>query len=140
MRRLTVVALGLIGLSLAALACAQVQTQVQVPYLLQPTSQPQGEVVRGFQTMFDQRAGNCVACHSVPDIAGKKSGIQSNFAPPLDGVGGRYDRPLLEQWVRDARKIMPQTLMPPFGVNLGHGRLLTDAQIADVVAALQSLR
>jgi L-cysteine S-thiosulfotransferase len=50
----------------------------------------------------------------------------------------------LIQWVVDARKINPQTLMPPFGVDLNtstaRGRLLTDAQIANVVAALQTLR
>ena len=102
------------------------------------------EVRRGFGVMFDQRGGNCVACHSIPDASGKKSGIQSSFAPPLDGVASRYDKALLMQWVVDARKVNPQTLMPPFGVDLqsprAAGRLLTDAQIADVVAALQTLR
>jgi L-cysteine S-thiosulfotransferase len=100
--------------------------------------------VLGFKLMFDQRGGNCSACHSIPDVAGKKSGVQSNFAPPLDGVASRYRVAQLMQWVVDARKINPQTLMPPFGVDLNtdkaKGRLLTDAQIADVVAALQTLR
>jgi L-cysteine S-thiosulfotransferase len=98
----------------------------------------------GFQLMFDQRGGNCAACHSIPDANGKKSGVQSNFAPPLDAVASRYSGSQLMQWVVDARKINPQTLMPPFGVDLNsssaQGRLLTDAQIADVVAALQTLR
>jgi L-cysteine S-thiosulfotransferase len=98
----------------------------------------------GFQLMFDQRGGNCAACHSIPDASGKKSGVQSNFAPPLDGVAARYSSMQLIQWVVDARKINPQTLMPPFGVDLNtstaRGRLLTDAQIANVVAALQTLR
>jgi sulfur-oxidizing protein SoxX len=94
--------------------------------------------------MFDQRSGNCAACHSIPDAKGKKSGIQSTFAPPLDGVGSRYSQAQLMQWVVDARAIKPSTLMPPFGVNLNtataKGRLLTDAQIADVVVALETLR
>jgi sulfur-oxidizing protein SoxX len=98
----------------------------------------------GFKLMFDQRGGNCAACHSIPDAAGKKSGIQSNFAPPLEGVASRYSPAQLLQWVVDARKINPQTLMPPFGLDLNSdkakGRLLSDAQIADVVAALQTLR
>jgi sulfur-oxidizing protein SoxX len=98
----------------------------------------------GFKLMFDQRGGNCAACHSIPNAAGKKNGVQSNFAPPLGGVATRYNAAQLLQWVVDARKINPQTLMPPFGLDLNtdkaKGRLLTDAQIADVVAALQTLR
>lgn len=101
-------------------------------------------VEQGFRILFEQRSGNCAACHSIPDVQGKKSGIQSSFAPPLDGVGSRYNQAQLLQWVVDARVIKPNTLMPPFGVNLNtataQGRLLTDAQIADVVAALQTLR
>jgi len=97
-------------------------------------------VDNGFQIMFNQRAGNCTACHSIPDVNGKKNSIQSTFAPPLDAVALRYTQPTLMQWVTDARKLNSQTLMPPFGMDLGNGRLLTDAQIADVVAALQTLR
>jgi len=98
----------------------------------------------GWQIMFDQRTGNCIACHSIPDANGKKNGIQSTFAPPLDGVGTRYNKMQLMQWVVDARVVKPNTLMPPFGVDLNthtaKGRLLTDAQIAQVVAALETLR
>jgi sulfur oxidation c-type cytochrome SoxX len=97
-------------------------------------------LARGYRILFDQRLGNCAACHSIPDAQGKKYGIQSSFAPALDGVGSRYDRATLMQWVTDARVIHPQTFMPPFGADLGHGRLLTDAQITDVVATLQNLR
>jgi L-cysteine S-thiosulfotransferase len=101
-------------------------------------------IQQGFALMFDQRSGNCTACHSIPDSQGKKTGTQSTFAPPLDGVGSRYNKATLTQWVTDARVIRPSTLMPPFGVDwattTAQGRLLTDAQIADVVAALQTLR
>jgi sulfur-oxidizing protein SoxX len=98
----------------------------------------------GFRLMFDQRGGNCAACHSLPDSKGKKTGTQSTFAPPLDKVALRYNGEQLKQWITDARQINPKTLMPSFGVNWGtataQGRLLTDAQIADIVAALESLR
>jgi sulfur-oxidizing protein SoxX len=101
-------------------------------------------VQQGFAIMFDQRLGNCSACHSIPDSQGKKIGIQSTFAPPLDGVGSRLGKADITQWITDARKLKPQTLMPPFGVdlntNMAKGRLLTDAQIADVAAALETLR
>ena len=98
----------------------------------------------GWQIMFDQRTGNCIACHAIPDANGKKNGVQSTFAPPLDGVGTRYNKVQLMQWVVDARVVKPNTLMPPFGVDLNthtaKGRLLTDAQIAQVVATLETLR
>ena len=104
----------------------------------------QTAIQRGFALMFDQRGGNCAACHSIPNAEGKKVGIQSTFAPPLDGIGSRYSKAQLMQWVVDARVLKPNTLMPPFGVDLSSttskGRLLTDAQIADVVTALETLK
>ncbi len=84
--------------------------------------------------MFDQRLGNCAACHSIPDQRGAKVGIQSTFAPALDGVALRYSSAQLRQWVVDARKINPDTMMPPFGP------MLSPQQVTDVLAALQTLR
>lgn len=93
-------------------------------------------IQRGFRVMADQRLGNCMACHSVPDAQGKKSGIQSTFAPPLDGVASRYDAKTLRLWVADARRINPDTMMPPFAAN----GILNAAQIDDVLAALATLK
>jgi sulfur oxidation c-type cytochrome SoxX len=94
------------------------------------TASPQ----QGWRILFDQRLGNCAACHSIPDQKGAKSGIQSTFAPALDGVATRYSAAQLRQWVVDARKINPNTMMPPFG------QMLTPQQVTDVLAALQTLR
>jgi L-cysteine S-thiosulfotransferase len=91
---------------------------------------------RGFRIIADQRLGNCMACHSMPDAQGKKIGIQSTFAPPLDTVASRYDAAALRQWVADARIINPQTFMPPFATN----GILSVAQIDDVLAALLTLK
>jgi L-cysteine S-thiosulfotransferase len=88
----------------------------------------------GWRILLNQRLGNCAACHSIPNEAGLKTGIQSTFGPQLDKVATRYDAPTLRQWVVDARKINPNTLMPPFGT------ILSAQQIDDVLAALQSLR
>jgi L-cysteine S-thiosulfotransferase len=88
----------------------------------------------GWRVLLEQRLGNCVACHSIPDAQGKKTGIQSTFAPPLDGVARRYNPETLRQWVVDARKINPETLMPPFGL------ILSPEQVTDVLAAMQTLR
>jgi sulfur-oxidizing protein SoxX len=92
------------------------------------------EAARGWRVLFEQRLGNCVACHAIPDEQGKKIGVQSTFAPPLDGVASRYKPEMLRQWVVDARKINPETLMPPFGT------ILSYEQIEDALAALQTLR
>jgi sulfur oxidation c-type cytochrome SoxX len=92
------------------------------------------DATRGWRVLLEQRLGNCVACHSIPNEQGKKTGIQSTFAPPLDGVASRYNPETLRQWVVDARKINPDTLMPPFGL------ILSPEQIADALAALQTLR
>jgi sulfur oxidation c-type cytochrome SoxX len=91
-------------------------------------------VAQGWRILFDQRLGNCAACHSIPNEKGQKSGIQSTFAPALDGVATRYSADQLRQWVVDARKINPNTLMPPFGA------MLSEQQVTDVLAALQTLR
>lgn len=91
-------------------------------------------VQQGWRILFDQRLGNCAACHSIPDEKGGKTGIQSTFAPALDGVASRYSGSQLRQWVVDARTINPNTLMPPFGA------MLSEQQVTDVLAALQTLR
>ncbi|MGA8514601.1 MAG: sulfur oxidation c-type cytochrome SoxX [Burkholderiaceae bacterium] len=122
---------GLCALVIAALlvtSCAQ-----PTPLAAPPAATPQS-LAQGWQVLFDQRLGNCAACHSIPDQKGAKTGIQSTFAPALDGVASRYSPAQLRQWVVDARKINPNTLMPPFGA------MLSPQQIADVLAALQTLR
>ncbi len=89
---------------------------------------------QGWRILFDPRLGNCAACHSIPNEKGTKAGIQSTFAPALDGVASRYSAAQLRQWVVDARKINPDTMMPPFG------QMLTPQQVTDVLAALHTLR
>lgn len=99
-------------------------------------------IFEGFRLMTERTSGNCVACHALPG----QTGGQSSFGPALSGAGQRYTADELRQWVTDARRIKPNTLMPPFGSMEGLNRpnppqpVLTAAQISDVVAALQSLR
>jgi sulfur oxidation c-type cytochrome SoxX len=103
-------------------------------FLVESAFAQAGDVANGWRVLLEQRLGNCVACHSVPNEQGKKAGIQSTFAPPLDGVASRYNPETLRQWVVDARKINSETLMPPFGL------ILSAEQVSDVLAALQTLR
>ena len=87
-------------------------------------------------------AGNCIACHTLPG----QTGIASTFGPSLEKVAGRYSAEELRQWVNDARKLKPHTLMPPFGTTQGTNSsmraesILSDEQIGHVVAALLTLK
>jgi sulfur-oxidizing protein SoxX len=121
---------------------------------LQPSPEPLAigaQVEAGFNILLDRQQGNCLTCHtlsktSLPPNAQKELGLQGNFGPTLDGVGTRYDKATLLQWVSDARKIKPDTLMPPYGSmeGLNHPNaqrpLLTAQQRQAVAAALSTLR
>lgn len=125
----------LMSTALFALGIPLGHASAQTPLLADAsTAATGGSSDRGWRILFDQRSGNCIACHSIPDQTGIKTGIQSTFAPSLDGVAGRYSSEVLRQWVVDARSIRAETMMPPFGL------ILSPVQIADVLAALQSLR
>ena len=102
----------------------------------------QGLPEQGFRIINTGTLGNCVACHAVP---GQRD-IPSTVGPSFDKIGLRLDAPALRQWVSDARRIKPDTLMPPFGTTQGtHNAvraqaMLSEEQIDQVVAALQTLR
>lgn len=109
------------------------------------------QVEAGFNIMLDRQQGNCLTCHTLsmtrlPPQAQKELGLQGNFGPSLDGVGTRYDRATLLQWVTDARQIKADTLMPPYGSmeGLNHPNaqrpLLTAQQRQAVANALSTLR
>ena len=99
--------------------------------------------------MADRATGNCVSCHEIPawretSQSANRLSLQGNFGPSLQGVGSRYNKEQLRQWVVDARVIQPNTLMPPFGttekLNLAarSENLLTHSQIEAVVDALST--
>ena len=96
----------------------------------------------GYELMTSKQYGNCIACHDMPGV----QGLVSNFAPSLKGVGQKFSAEELTQWVVDARRFNPDTLMPPFGSTHGlnlvrpNRVLLTNEQIALVVSSLQSFR
>lgn len=96
----------------------------------------------GYEIMTNKQYGNCIACHDMPGV----QGLVSNFAPSLKGVGQKFSAQELTQWVVDARRFNPNTLMPPFGstngLNLARPNrvVLTNEQIALVVSSLQSFR
>ena len=92
--------------------------------------------------MTDKSLGNCIACHALPGV----NGTQSTFAPSLHDAGDKWTRDELKQWVSDARKINPHTLMPAFGTTKGmqwvnsNAPILNLQQIEAVVETLSSWR
>ena len=102
----------------------------------------QGVPEQGFRIINTGTLGNCVACHAVP---GQRD-LPSTFGPSFDKIGSRLDAAMLRQWIFDARKIKPDTMMPPFGTTVGTNAavvaqsILSEEQIEHVVAALLTLR
>ena len=101
--------------------------------------------------MADRTTGNCVSCHEIPawrepSQSTNRLSLQGNFGPSLHGVGRRYTKEQLLQWVKDARVIRPNTWMPPYGSNdnlnlpARSQHLLTPAQIEAVVDALATFK
>lgn len=92
----------------------------------------------GLDIIVQKQLGNCVACHEIPGV----QNATSNLGPSLKGVGARLKRETLTHWVKDARTLQPNTLMPPFGSTTGLNKLshqqplLTDAEIQKVVETL----
>ncbi len=88
----------------------------------------------GKALVFDQKKGNCLACHAIPvDPVGQAGG---NIAPPFVGMAARFpDRARLRSQVYDATVANPDSMMPPFGRN----GILTDAELDAVVGYLLTL-
>ena len=138
-------------LSVAAPSAAQAQVPLQlVQVQAQAKVQAQARTAQqpGLDIIASRELGNCVTCHAIGALRQGRNGEgrQGNFGPALDGVGARYSNEQLHQWVFDARKFNPDTLMPPFGTVAGTHRaksqnpILTPEQIDQVVAALAALR
>ena len=105
------------------------------------------EATEGLRIMADRNTGNCVSCHEIPawkdsTQSANRLTLQGNFGPSLQGVGSRYKKEQLRQWIVDARVIHPNTLMPPYGsterltLPARQENLLTQKQIDAVVDTL----
>jgi len=90
--------------------------------------------------------GLCILCHSGPF---PEQRLQGNLAPDLRGAGARWSEAQLRLRIVDARRLNPDTIMPPYYRIEGLERvaaawrgkpILTAAQIEDVVAYLVTLR
>ena len=88
----------------------------------------------GQDLAFDNKKGNCLACHSIP--GDPKANTMANIAPPLLAMKSRYpDRAKLRDQIWDSTKANPRTSMPPFGKH----KILTEQELDKVVDYVHSL-
>ncbi|MDP3413355.1 MAG: sulfur oxidation c-type cytochrome SoxX [Polaromonas sp.] len=105
-----------------------------------------GNAARGRAIVASRQTGLCLLCHAGPL---PEERFQGNLAPDLAGTGSRWSEGQLRLRVVDARRLNPQTLMPPYYQTDGLERVgsawrgqpvLEAQQIEDVVAFLRTLR
>ncbi len=109
------------------------------------TSLP-GDPARGRQIVENRQLSACLLCHSGPFPAPH---LQGTIGPSLAGVGARLSAGQIRLRLIDARRVNPDTVMPPYYVSDGLNRVgqawrgrtaLNGQQIEDVVAFLTTLR
>ncbi|MCB1874456.1 MAG: sulfur oxidation c-type cytochrome SoxX [Chromatiales bacterium] len=106
-----------------------------------------GDPENGRKVAIDRARGNCLACHQMPI---PEEEFHGTLAPPLVGVGSRYDEAQLRVRIVDIKQINPSSLMPSFYKHpdkLAHvskdfaGKtVLTAQEVEDVVAYLKTLK
>lgn len=68
----------------------------------------------GQDLAFNNRKGNCLACHSIPGDA--KAITNANIGPPLIAMKARFpDKNKLRDQIWDATKANVDSPMPPYG-------------------------
>lgn len=104
-----------------------------------------GDADRGRALIRDPSRASCLICHSIAALPDRDQG---ELGPPLDGVAAIYDADELRLRVMDARRLSPDTIMPPYFSTEGlyrvgrewSGTTIYSAQeVEDVVAFLVTL-
>lgn len=107
---------------------------ILVAGLVQPVRADESRSPAGQQLAFDNRKGNCLACHAIPGDS--KAVTNANIAPPLISMKERFpERAKLYAQLWDASKANADSLMPPFGKH----KILSDDEINRVVDYLYGL-
>ena len=111
-----------------------------------PLTGTKGDPSRGRAIVATRQVGLCLLCHSGPF---PEERLQGNLAPDLRGAGKRWAQGQLRLRIVDARRLNPETIMPPYYRVEGLERvaapfrgktILTAEQIEDVVAFLVTLQ
>jgi sulfur-oxidizing protein SoxX len=142
-----------VGVAIAALCVAASRADEALrPYTIVGDAIPAsltgapGDPARGKAIVLNRQVGLCLLCHSGPF---PEERFQGNMAPDLKGTGSRWSEGELRLRLVDARKLNPETIMPPYYVVDGMTRvarnfrgkpILSAEQIEDVVAFLATLK
>ena len=130
-----------LALLLGAAMLAAASDAIETPLTAQP-----GDPVRGRQIVENRQLSACLLCHSGPF---PEPHLQGTIGPSLAGVGSRLTAGQIRMRLIDARRLNPDTVMPPYYVVDGLNRTgrawqgrpaLSAQQIEDVVAFLATLR
>ena len=147
--RSSILAAGGLALCLAGGAHAQ---EALRPYTVAgdgipaPLTGTKGDAARGRAIVANRQVGLCLLCHSGPF---PEERFQGNLAPDLRGAGKRWKEGQLRLRIVDARRLNPETIMPPYYRVEGLERvaapfrgkpILTAEQIDEVVAFLVTLQ
>lgn len=134
------------GLIACLLALVPGLAAAQTDSIPQSLSGQPGDAVRGRAIVANRTVGLCLLCHSGPI---PEERFQGNLAPSLEGAGLRSTPGQLRLRLVDARRLNPDTIMPPYyrldglsrvAKNFQGKTLLTAQQIEDVVAYLATLK
>ena len=152
MRTAAFACLSAVWLGIAAYATTEdAPSEALRPYTIigdaipEPLTGTRGDPARG-RAIVTNRQNTCLLCHSGPFPEEK---FQGNLSPDLTGAGSRWSEGQLRLRLVDARRLNPDTIMPPYYSLEGlvrvapsfHGKpILTAEQIEDVVAFLVTLR
>lgn len=88
---------------------------------------PQAKEITGKDIAFNNKKGNCLACHTMPTVPDAVSG--GMYGPPLIAMKARFpDKAKLRAQIWDATAINPSSSMIPFGKH----KVLTEQEIDKV--------
>ena len=114
--------------------------------IAQPLQGLQGDAQRGRALVADRRVGLCLLCHRGPFPEERTPG---DLSTDLAGAGSRWTAGQLRLRIVDARRLNPDTIMPPYHRVDGLHRvgeawrdrpLFSAQQVEDVVAFLVTLK
>lgn len=123
-------------LHLVTAACAISAIMLSGSVLAQATA-PAAEAkkeVTGKELAFNNRKGNCLACHGMPTVPDAES--TGLYGPPLIAMSARFpDKAKLRAQIWDATAFNPSSTMIPFGKH----QVLTEEEIDKVVDFIYGL-
>ena len=123
-------AIGTVALSGSVLAADAPAPKADATKAAAPAAKaeaPKAKEETGKDIAFNNRKGNCLACHTMPTVPDAVSG--GMFGPPLIAMSARFpDKAKLRAQIWDATAFNPSSSMIPFGKH----KVLTEQEIDKV--------